>query len=65
MDSLKDAAMEKLYKEVFPFVARTIARLGGDLDTAKDMFHDALIIYIEKQRGKTTSISLSPAAYIA
>jgi RNA polymerase sigma factor (sigma-70 family) len=38
----------KLYKEVFPKVARYIGGKGGTLAEAKDVFQDALIIYYEK-----------------
>jgi DNA-directed RNA polymerase specialized sigma24 family protein len=38
----------KLYKAVFPVIARYISKRGGSLEEAKDVFQDAVIIYYEK-----------------
>jgi RNA polymerase sigma factor (sigma-70 family) len=38
----------KLYKQVFPQVARYVAARGGSLDEAKDVFQDSLVILFEK-----------------
>ena len=64
MDTLTNASIEQLYREAFPVVAKTVARLGGGLDAAKDIFHDALIIYLEKEREPAFKIHGSPAAYL-
>lgn len=37
-----------LYEETFPAVAAFVAKMGGSPDDAKDIFHDALIIFFEK-----------------
>ncbi len=37
-----------LYKKAFPAVARYVARRGGSLAEAQDIFQDALVIYYEK-----------------
>ncbi len=37
-----------LYKTTFPAVARYISQMGGSLDEAKDVFHDALVLYYER-----------------
>lgn len=50
-----------LYRDTFPHVARVIKQLGGDLDLAKDLFHDAMIIYMEK---KPPEIRVSAKAYL-
>lgn len=50
-----------LYRDTFPHVARVIKQLGGDLDLAKDLFHDAMIIYMEK---KPSEIRVSAKAYL-
>jgi DNA-directed RNA polymerase specialized sigma24 family protein len=39
--------LEALYEKCFPVVARFVKRMGGGLDDAKDIFHDALVIYME------------------
>ncbi len=38
----------ELYKKTFPSVAKYISRMGGSLEEAKDVFHDALVLYYEK-----------------
>ncbi|HEY1163754.1 MAG TPA: sigma-70 family RNA polymerase sigma factor [Chitinophaga sp.] len=53
-----------IYRETFPQVARAVQRLGGDLDTAKDLFHDALVIYLEKRNNNTLDIRVSVKAYL-
>jgi RNA polymerase sigma factor (sigma-70 family) len=55
---------ERLYREAFPMVCKAVARLGGDLDAAKDIFHDALIVYLEKDRDPAFQIKISAAAYV-
>lgn len=41
----------ELYKNVFPAVARYVSKMGGTFDEAKDIFHDALVIWYEKAFG--------------
>lgn len=48
------------YAHTFIRVAAYIRKLGGDLDQAKDVFHDALIIY--SQRGEKEV--LDPSSYV-
>lgn len=50
-----------LYRDTFPDVARVIKQLGGDLEMAKDLFHDAMIIYMEKAPAE---IRVSAKAYL-
>ena len=44
----KEFLLAKLYQSVFPPLCKYISRKGGSLEEAKDIFHDALIIYYEK-----------------
>ncbi|WP_184549623.1 RNA polymerase sigma factor [Mucilaginibacter sp. FT3.2] len=53
-----------LYKQVFPAVARYVARCGGSFDEAKDVFQDALLNYYEKASSTGLSINNSDGAYI-
>lgn len=53
-----------LYRDAFPHAARIIRQLGGDQETARDLFHDAMIIYLEKSRNGTLQIETSPRAYL-
>lgn len=48
-----------LYEETFPAVAAFVAKMGGSLEDAKDIFHDAFVIYFEKNISPD-----NPGAYI-
>ncbi len=37
-----------LYKNAFPAASKYVRKMGGSFDDAKDVFHDALVIYYEK-----------------
>jgi DNA-directed RNA polymerase specialized sigma24 family protein len=52
-----------LYEEAFYPVAVHVSKNGGSLEIAKDIFHEALIIYYEKKFRNTNFIS-SPKAYV-
>lgn len=56
--------IEQIYRETFPIVARLVKSSGGDLETAKDIFHDALIIYLEKVQANKLDLHTSPRNYI-
>ncbi|MBO9153319.1 RNA polymerase sigma factor [Chitinophaga sp. GCM10012297] len=53
-----------LYREAFPHAARAVRRLGGELEEARDLFHDAIIIYLEKSRSGLLQLESSPVAYL-
>ena len=53
-----------LYRNAFPKVARFIRSKGGDLDKAKDIFHDALVAFLEKEAKGQMVIHTSAEAYI-
>jgi DNA-directed RNA polymerase specialized sigma24 family protein len=38
---------EEIYERTFPRVAAFVSHMGGSFDDAKDIFHDALVIYFE------------------
>lgn len=54
----------ELYEHVFPAVARFIRKQHGSIDDAKDVFHDALIIFYEKKVAGKLEISLTEEAYV-
>ncbi|MFC3199051.1 RNA polymerase sigma factor [Parapedobacter deserti] len=58
------ALLESLYQCIFPVVARHVARRGGTFEEAKDVFHDALLIYYEKARDRQLTLQRSEAAYV-
>ena len=54
----------QLYRDSFPDVARMVRRKGGTLEEAKDAFHDALLIYMEKEKAGRLQLYSSPKAYL-
>lgn len=60
----KEKLFEELYEQTFPAVARLVGKLSGSFQDAKDIFHDALIIYYEKKRDHQLQIQVTPEAYI-
>lgn len=44
----REELITRLYKQTFPSVAKYISNRGGSFDIAKDIFHDALVIFYEK-----------------
>ncbi|HVV56230.1 MAG TPA: RNA polymerase sigma factor [Mucilaginibacter sp.] len=52
----------RLYKNVFPAVARYVSKMGGSFDEAKDIFQDALVIWYEK--AITTGMVTHEKAYL-
>lgn len=59
-----DDAIIELYRESFPDFARMVRRMGGSLDEAKDSFHDALLIYLEKEKAGKLQLHSSARAYL-
>jgi RNA polymerase sigma factor (sigma-70 family) len=54
--------VEKLYEQTFPAVAGFVRTMGGNRDDAKDIFHDALVVYYEM--APDNNIRTSAEAYI-
>lgn len=55
---------EGLYLKVFPSVANFVRKQNGTLDDAKDVFHDALIIFYEKKIDECLEVRLTDEAYV-
>src|SRR5579863_3646979 len=64
MTTQQENAIVNLYRDGFPHFARMVRRMGGTLEQAKDSFHDALLIYLEKQEAGKLNIHSSPKAYL-
>lgn len=64
MSKDRKARLEALYVKAFPLVARYVARMGGTREEAKDLFHDALLIFMEKEFGTGITLRYSEASYI-
>jgi DNA-directed RNA polymerase specialized sigma24 family protein len=54
----------ELYQRTFPKVAAFIHKSGGNLDEAKDIFQDALVIYYEKTRDESFQPEVNAEAYL-
>lgn len=54
----------RLYLEAFPAVAAFVSKKGGTLESAKDVFQDALIIYYEQVVTVGIKIKISEKAYL-
>jgi DNA-directed RNA polymerase specialized sigma24 family protein len=64
MKPTEQAALVGLYRESFPAAAQLVKRLGGTAEEAKDLFHDALLIYLERKATGTLNIQTSEKAYL-
>src|SRR4051812_37592233 len=53
------------YKRVFPLVAKIIKKYGGGEEDAKDVFHDALLIWLEKPVSERNAVANEDAYIIA
>lgn len=59
----EEARLTVLYRTVFPTVARVVKRYGGGLDDAKDVFHDALLTFLEMPEEKRVLVE-NETAYL-
>jgi len=55
---------EKVYKKAFTRVAAFVSQMGGSFEDAKDIFHDALVIYFELILQRHVEILVSEEVYI-
>jgi RNA polymerase sigma factor (sigma-70 family) len=62
--TIQDNDILNLYRESFPDVARIVHRMGGTQEDAKDIFHDAFLVFLERKNAGVLSIYSSPQAYI-
>ncbi|WP_418502308.1 RNA polymerase sigma factor [Flagellimonas sp.] len=60
----KNNEVADIYEQTFPIVAQYIGSRGGSFEDAKDIFHDALILFIEKRTEDPEHIISSNSAYI-
>jgi len=60
----REAFFIALYKKAFSPVARYVARMGGSLEEAQDIFQDTLVIYYEKVTSAQSNIIVNEKAYL-
>jgi len=53
-----------LYKKAFPVVCKYISKRGGNMEQAKDVFQEALLLYYEKVVVGRTEIASNETAYL-
>jgi len=61
---MREAFFMALYQKAFSPVARYVARMGGSLDEAQDIFQDTLVIYYEKVSSATDTGIVNEKAYL-
>ncbi|WP_158797994.1 RNA polymerase sigma factor [Pedobacter sp. L105] len=61
---LREAFFITLYQKAFSPVARYVARMGGSLEEAQDIFQDTLVIYYEKVTSTQAEIIINEKAYL-
>jgi DNA-directed RNA polymerase specialized sigma24 family protein len=54
----------EFYEQAFPRIAAFVARMGGTFEDAKDIFHDALVVYYEIRMHDSARIRTSEEAYV-
>ncbi|HWZ21572.1 MAG TPA: sigma-70 family RNA polymerase sigma factor [Cytophagaceae bacterium] len=59
-----EKAFEEWYERAFPHVARFVRKMGGSFQDAKDIFHDALVIFYEKTKEESFHLKTAEEAYI-
>lgn len=59
----REQVFTQLYEDCFPSTAAFVRKNGGSLEDAKDVFHDALVIYYEKTVAGQTPVQ-NDSAYL-
>lgn len=62
--NMNDVSLEKLYKSAFPNTAKFVSSKGGSFDDAKDIFQEALVIFLGRRSDKKFILHDSAEAYI-
>ena len=60
----KTINFNELYENCFPAAASFVSKMHGSLQEAKDIFHDALVIFYEKSAEKNLNVKTTPEAYL-
>lgn len=60
----REETITKWYEELFPLAARYIQRRGGNLEEAKELFQEAIVIYYEKLMSERFQPEVGDKAYL-
>jgi DNA-directed RNA polymerase specialized sigma24 family protein len=63
--ALTQEYLTALYLRAFPGAAALVKKMGGNLEEAKDLFHDAIILYHEKSMAANFLQPENESAYLA
>ena len=64
MKATEQELLVGVYRETFPAATQLIKRMGGTVEEAKDVFHDALLIYLERKTTGSLQIQTSVKGYL-
>jgi DNA-directed RNA polymerase specialized sigma24 family protein len=64
LPTTREQLFVSLYESAFPKAASFIRKMGGNLDEAKDIFQDALVIYYEKNARQEFLPEQNETAYL-
>jgi DNA-directed RNA polymerase specialized sigma24 family protein len=64
MKSTEQEILVGVYRNAFPATAQLVKRMGGTVEQAKDVFHDALLIYLERKATGALNVHTSVKAYL-
>lgn len=59
-----DERLTQLYEDAFPAVARLVSSMGGSFADAREVFHDAVVAWYEKERAGKIPGHVTPLAYL-
>lgn len=60
----EEQTLEQVYESAFPIVASFVRKMNGNFEDAKDIFHDALVIYQERLSDPGFHLQQTSNAYI-
>jgi RNA polymerase sigma factor (sigma-70 family) len=60
----RERTMEQIYAQTYPMVRHYIREHGGTEEDAKDIFHEAMILYFEKTALEQLTLTCTPSTYL-
>ena len=60
----REQTLTQIYQRTFPMVRRYVQQHGGAAPDAKDVFHDALVIFYEQAVSEDFRLTASPSTYL-
>ncbi|KAA9357072.1 RNA polymerase sigma factor [Larkinella humicola] len=60
----RERTMERIYAQTYPMVRHYIREQGGSEEDAKDIFHEAMIVFYEKTALEQLTLTCSVSTYL-